>query len=390
MYRLTNQDFSDILDLIHISNSHLDATEMRRELLHAMKGVFQIQGANSFPGDKCSRMTGISNVVSLDFDRHCLEQYLKYYYHLDPFRSARNSRKVVCKSDDFLPYSRWVKLEYYNDFLKPAKIHHILGFFLRSGHRLLGTIGLYRRRELPNFSEREMLMAHILAPHITTALENISLLSKIEGEKNALQMASESSLGILLLDFRLRPVYWNSQAEENCLYLFQKRLDGDNGVNGENGHDIPIPPEILQDCLVFKELYQRGNQITPLHCQRIMCAGRDRRFMVISRFAPRPFKNASTPHFLVSLEELPKIHEVREEATQVKYRLTEREREIVQCVSEGLTNDDVARRLFISQSTVANHLQNIFEKTGVKNRTELANRLTFTPLQHVYSAGSNF
>ena len=60
-----------------------------------------------------------------------------------------------------------------------------------------------------------------------------------------------------------------------------------------------------------------------------------------------------------------------------RHHLTEREIEVVQCVSEGLTNEDIARRLFISRYTAGKHLGNIFEKTGVRNRTELASRIEF-------------
>ena len=61
-----------------------------------------------------------------------------------------------------------------------------------------------------------------------------------------------------------------------------------------------------------------------------------------------------------------------------KYDLTDREIDITQYISMGLTNDEIAKRLSISKFTVQRHLQNIFEKTGARNRTELA-RLFYHP-----------
>lgn len=52
--------------------------------------------------------------------------------------------------------------------------------------------------------------------------------------------------------------------------------------------------------------------------------------------------------------------------------LTERELEITELVAEGLTNREVAARLFLSPNTVKVHLRNIFTKTGVSSRTELS------------------
>jgi DNA-binding NarL/FixJ family response regulator len=51
--------------------------------------------------------------------------------------------------------------------------------------------------------------------------------------------------------------------------------------------------------------------------------------------------------------------------------LTEREREIVRLVGEGLRNEEIARRLGISEKTVRNHLTAVFDKVGVSGRLEL-------------------
>jgi two-component system nitrate/nitrite response regulator NarL len=53
-------------------------------------------------------------------------------------------------------------------------------------------------------------------------------------------------------------------------------------------------------------------------------------------------------------------------------RLTPREKQIVQQVCEGLKNKDIAQALSITAGTVKVHLMHIFEKTGVKDRFELA------------------
>ena len=48
--------------------------------------------------------------------------------------------------------------------------------------------------------------------------------------------------------------------------------------------------------------------------------------------------------------------------------LTARENAILRLVAQGAANGEIARRLFISEKTVRNHLTNIFEKLGVDSR----------------------
>lgn len=52
--------------------------------------------------------------------------------------------------------------------------------------------------------------------------------------------------------------------------------------------------------------------------------------------------------------------------------LTRRELEILRLVAEGLTNEEIGKRIFISEKTVKTHLTNIFDKLKVNNRFKAA------------------
>jgi LuxR family maltose regulon positive regulatory protein len=54
--------------------------------------------------------------------------------------------------------------------------------------------------------------------------------------------------------------------------------------------------------------------------------------------------------------------------------LSERELEVLQLIAEGLTNPEIASRLFLSLHTVKAHARNIYGKLGVRNRTEAVTR----------------
>jgi LuxR family maltose regulon positive regulatory protein len=54
--------------------------------------------------------------------------------------------------------------------------------------------------------------------------------------------------------------------------------------------------------------------------------------------------------------------------------LSERELGVLQLIAEGLTNPEIASRLFLSLHTIKVHTRNIYGKLGVHNRTEAVTR----------------
>ena len=69
------------------------------------------------------------------------------------------------------------------------------------------------------------------------------------------------------------------------------------------------------------------------------------------------------------------LHDLMQQAElpqRKTFGLTARELEVVGCIVEGCSNRDIARQFGLSEETVKRHLSNIFDKTGVSTRLELA------------------
>ena len=63
--------------------------------------------------------------------------------------------------------------------------------------------------------------------------------------------------------------------------------------------------------------------------------------------------------FLMSIQEIPYIEE-----------LTDSEKQIIQLIASGQRRKDIANTLYISERTLSNHLQHIFEKLDVASAVE--------------------
>jgi DNA-binding NarL/FixJ family response regulator len=63
---------------------------------------------------------------------------------------------------------------------------------------------------------------------------------------------------------------------------------------------------------------------------------------------------------------------IKKPATLITSKLTEREVEVLRLLARGLSNEDIAQKLFLSEGTVRNHISSIVDKLGVSDRTQAA------------------
>ncbi|MEO1031509.1 MAG: response regulator transcription factor [Bacteroidota bacterium] len=70
------------------------------------------------------------------------------------------------------------------------------------------------------------------------------------------------------------------------------------------------------------------------------------------------------------------LHSHKTDTTEIDHdkirdlEITTREYEVLQCISEGLSNKEIGERLFLSESTIKTHVSNLLLKLNAKRRTQ--------------------
>lgn len=72
------------------------------------------------------------------------------------------------------------------------------------------------------------------------------------------------------------------------------------------------------------------------------------------------------------VNKLPVLMQSKEDFDYRQYEITEKEQSIIELVAEGLSNKEIAGRLFLSEGTVRNYISIVLEKLGLRDRTQLA------------------
>jgi RNA polymerase sigma factor (sigma-70 family) len=81
-------------------------------------------------------------------------------------------------------------------------------------------------------------------------------------------------------------------------------------------------------------------------------------------------RRAARGEFLFDKEQLERARRWREDVSRKWESLSDREREVLQMLTEGTKNKKIAASLGITLNTVEKHLENIYEKLGVTSRAE--------------------
>jgi DNA-binding CsgD family transcriptional regulator len=208
-------------------------------------------------------------------------------------------------------------------------------------------VGICVNHDRWRFSDRDRLLMDLLRTHLRTAYRAASERSLTR------QVIGAGGLGVVRLGADGRSIDADDFA---CASLAE-------GFEGWSSCSRTLPDELRAWVLVQRDAIARDPSVPlrPLVVERP-----DARLQI--RFVPGTPETG--PSLVLRREErAPAQDAVRH------LGLTPREHEVVQLLAAGASSQEIADALVVSRHTVHRHLQNVYEKLGVRNRTAAVARV---------------
>jgi DNA-binding CsgD family transcriptional regulator len=358
-----SQAFEEIQEILHLANLALEPNLLRSKILELLFKKLYVECSVFFLPDDST------GGIEVNLEKKFVRQYKEYFHRYDPIQLIDGTRymKRVIRLEEVIDYHAFVSSKFYNDFLKPQKIHHKLYINLYTGDRYHGRIALFRPPRAEGFSEENVRILRTMAPFLAFALDHNDLLIKTRVQEGAFNLVDQNvSVGVILVDDSMRPVYMNQKAREFCQDF--------SGRGSYKDEAVQLPSMLLDDCRIISEAFGSNADCLGLPKYRVLRSKHLKTFHISSRILGNG-SSIDGKTFMISIEG---VHEgMGFEPARLKeiYKLTNREIDIVHQTYQGLKNAEIARRLFISEITVKKHIQNIFQKMGVRSRTALVHKI---------------
>jgi DNA-binding CsgD family transcriptional regulator len=252
----------------------------------------------------------------------------------------------------------------YRHLLRPFGFGYELGSVFVDGSAW-GGMDLIRTQDDPDFDAREVRLVRKAVPHITAGLRSAALRRAATVEPTA-----EDAPGVLNLDRRGHVISHTPSAER----LLAELQDLD-----PRWREGALPMSVRSVANAVRRALAPGSDRDENLAPRVRVRARSGRWLTLHASLTEPGGTAGGASETVVVAEPARPLEVAW-LNAAAHGLTPREEEVVRLVLRGSSTREISRALFISEYTVQRHLQNVFEKMGVKSRTELLKRLFFEDL----------
>jgi len=347
------KDYDNIL--YFLSQIQTDAIKYRQTVLDLLDNVFGYNHMAFFLFDENSN---IVDPIFKNLSNELTNNYLSFYFKKDIFVSAtyqpEHPQKNVLSIQDIMPYREFEKTAYYNELISIDNLYYELAINLKNNNELLGGIGILKTKANEDFSKKDVMVLENISRHIAFNLKNHLETSKLQNEKLIYRdCIKQLPIGMILLDSSFSIIDHNETALNFCQIL---------QTNKQNKEAISDTVQIILEKINKHSQLSSTSIHTTLEPFEVK----------ITPFIVPNLWNTIDVYYVIYLTECSKTSL---ENFAAYYLLTDRERETVELIIQGLNNYEIAEKLYISPHTVKTHILNIFKKTDVSRRTTLLNKV---------------
>ncbi len=309
---LTDRDSRAVQETADIAYTIPDRAGMFTAVCERLQKIFAFDGGVFVPINLRKNGFQLDGHAVFNSPSDTLPVFCAHYAPLHPlFDIGLRHRRFneAMRITDVMADTRLQKTEYCGEFQPMIPMFFELDAMVSFGREPIGALCLHRTRREGDFTGREKQILSTLMPHLSRAFYSIDLVHGV---------GSQLNLGIIAL--------------------------------GQDGKPHPINPagrSALEANNGRMDLLEQSQAYT---LRRL------------------PLGLSESRH-LILLEPRRTGDELVEKLNQAG--LTPRQREIVSWVAKGLSNREIGDRLCITEQTVKDHIQAIFQKLNVRRRAEL-------------------
>ena len=331
--------------------------EFRRDVVRLASEVFGLHRSIFWLIDERGE---IYDPVLHGVEQQAIEAYVsERHYRTDVFHPHNLDMRAlvgrnVLRVEDLLSRDRFESSPYYQRFLARHQVSTLLSVFFAKNGRLYGGLGVPRQANEPSFSKRDVRLLEAVAGQIAQVLAITQDLASAHRRALCFESFAESaSTGLALLDDHGAVLYANPAAARICA-----------GMQAGTSSSVPVEDFVRRLLEHHPRTWQDG--FTSLTLSATLERWRVRLVPAVESGDGRfPCTYALSIESADIWGRRPVAQPVPEVA------LTARERTILELLVAGYTNQRIADELVISVHTVKKHVQHLFGKFGVRNRTSL-------------------
>lgn len=307
------------------------------------------------------------NPVGANISTRLLQDYEKEFYLCDAVYikqrdSEFQSDIIVVENINILSEEKAEETPYMMRLRKEG-IWHRYSIFLRERGKIKGTIAIFDSIEGPQNDQISLKCLETIVPFIEKEFTKQQKANKIKQELYGLRtVVKYNEIGLIVFERNNinSIVYHNTICVKYCREFVNERT-----------------PERVIAAFLEKMVTPLGNMGSSFNDMAIsMTSPSDNAYKIRIVDEANSYSQGKKTYTLF-ITPIPKVPDTEGDLLAEKAchnlipQLTSKEKEIVMYIFQGLTNKQIAEKMFISVSTVKTHIQHIFSKAEVKNRTSL-------------------